>query len=116
MGSYRNRRSHRGRGPPVVSNLNARSQSGQTYRALVQVPTDQGVNPATLVQCEKTTGKLYFDVTGDNPDSVVDNAAGQDLLTWVQPGRNPVDARSSPQPSDACPSGDPRRLLPPRFP
>lgn len=78
---------------PIVSNLNARAQSGQTYRALFQVPTTEGVNPATLVQGEKTTGKVYFDVTGDNPDSVVYNAGGSDLLSWIQPA--PAPARQS---------------------
>jgi hypothetical protein len=71
---------------PIVSDLNARSAGGQTYRALYQVATPQGVNPATLAPGEKTTGKVYFDVTGDNPDSVVyNNAENQDLATWVQP-------------------------------
>jgi len=77
---------------PIVSNLNARARSGQTYRALFGVATPQGVNPSTLAQGEKTTGKVYFDVTGDTPDSVVYNAGGQDLLVWVQP---PPAPRSS---------------------
>jgi hypothetical protein len=70
---------------PIVSNLNARAQSGQTYRALFGVATPQGVNPATLGPGQETTGKVYFDVTADKPDSVVYNAGGQDLLVWVQP-------------------------------
>ncbi len=45
----------------------------------------QGVNPATLTQGERTTGKVYFDVTGDTPDSVVYNDGSHDLLVWVQP-------------------------------
>lgn len=77
---------------PIVSNLNVRARSGQTYRALFGVATPQGVNPSTLAQGEKTTGKVYFDVTGDTPDSVVYNAGGQDLLIWVQP---PPAPRSS---------------------
>ena len=70
---------------PIVSNLNARAKSGQTYRALFGVATPEGVNPSTLAPGEKTTGKVYFDVTGETPDSVVYNAGGQDLLVWVQP-------------------------------
>jgi hypothetical protein len=70
---------------PIVSNLNARAKSGETYRVLFGVATPQGVNPSTLAQGEKTTGKVYFDVTGDTPDSVVYNAGGHDLLLWVQP-------------------------------
>lgn len=69
---------------PIVSNLNARARSGETYRVLFGAATPQGVNPATLAQGEKTSGKVYFDVTGDKPDSVVYNAGGQDLLVWVQ--------------------------------
>lgn len=70
---------------PIVSNLNARARSGETYRVLFGVATPQGVNPATLAQGQKTTGKVYFDVVGDTPDSVVYNAGGPDLLVWVQP-------------------------------
>ena len=70
---------------PIVSNLNARAKSGETYRVLFGVATPQGVNPSTLAQGQKTTGKVYFDVVGDTPDSVVYNAGGHDLLVWVQP-------------------------------
>jgi hypothetical protein len=51
-----------------VSNLNARAKSAQTYRALFGVATPQGVNPSTLAPGERTTGKVYFDVTGETPD------------------------------------------------
>lgn len=69
---------------PIVSNLNARASDGQTYRALFGVATPQGVNPAALPQGEQTTGKVYFDVTGAAPNSVVYNAGGQDLMVWVE--------------------------------
>jgi hypothetical protein len=69
---------------PIVSNFNARARNGETYRVLFGAATSQGVNPATLAQGEKTSGKIYFDVTGAAPDSVVYNAGGQDLLVWVQ--------------------------------
>ena len=69
---------------PIVANLNARAESGQTYRVLFGVATAQGVNPATLAEGESTTGKVYFDVTGDAPDSVVYNAGGTDMLVWVE--------------------------------
>lgn len=74
-----------GSATPIVSNLNARTKSGETYRVLYGVATPQGVNPATLAQGQKTTGKIYFDIVGDTPDSVVYNAGGHDLLVWVQP-------------------------------
>ena len=73
-----------GSATPIVSNLNARARSGETYRVLFGVATPQGVNPATIGQGEKTTGKVYFDVTGDTPDAVVYSAGGQDLLAWAQ--------------------------------
>jgi uncharacterized protein DUF1942 len=80
---------------PIVSNLNARARSGQTYRVLFGAATPQGVNPSTLAQGEKTTGKVYFDVTGDTPDSVVYNAGGQDVLVWVQPPPQPRQSGGS---------------------
>jgi len=70
---------------PIISNFNARARSGETYRVLFGVATPQGVNPSTLAQGQQTSGKVYFDVTGDTPDSVVYNAGGQDLVVWVQP-------------------------------
>lgn len=81
-----------GSATPIVSNLNARSSSGETYRVLFGVATPQGVNPATLAQGEKSTGKVYFDVVGDKPDSVVYNAGGNELLVWV-PAPPPLPAR-----------------------
>ncbi|WP_343601826.1 DUF1942 domain-containing protein [Mycobacterium sp.] len=70
---------------PIVSNFNAVSPSGQTYRVLYEVPTAQGVNPASLAPGQQTTGKLYVDVTGDNPNSVVyELADGQAVGWWVQ--------------------------------
>ncbi len=70
---------------PVISNLNARARSGQTYRVLFGVATPQGVNPAVLSPGQQTTGVIYFDVTGDAPDSVVYNSGASDLAVWVQP-------------------------------
>ncbi|MGV0716367.1 MPT63 family protein [Mycolicibacterium sp. XJ662] len=69
---------------PIVSNLNARAANGETYRALFGVATPQGVNPAAIPQGEQTTGKVYFDVTGAEPNSIVYNAGGQDLIVWVE--------------------------------
>jgi hypothetical protein len=100
-----------GAATPIVSNLNARARSGQNYRVLFGVATPQGVSPATLGQGEKTTGKVYFDVTGDAPDAVVYSTGGDDLLAWVQaapaPRRTgtgtqwspPVRSQTSPAPA-----------------
>lgn len=86
---------------PIVANLNARTPGGESYRVMYQVATPQGVNPATLTQGEKTTGKVYFDVTGDVPNSVVYNANGKDLATWVQSA--PSSSASANSPATATP-------------
>lgn len=80
---------------PIVSNLNARARNGDTYRVLFGVATPQGVNPSTLSQGEKTTGKIYFDVTGEKPDSVFYATGGPDpMLLWVQAPPAPPSASS----------------------
>jgi len=94
-----------GSATPIVSNLNARAASGQTYRSLFGVATPQGVNPATLAQGAQTSGKVYFDVTGDAPDSVVYNAGGQDLLVWVPAPPSATQSTSPGYPSTSYPSG-----------
>nr|WP_090279820.1 MPT63 family protein [Mycolicibacterium komanii]CRL75876.1 FHA domain-containing protein [Mycolicibacterium komanii] len=86
-----------GSATPIVSNLNARAADGQTYRALFEVASAQGVNPSTLAPGQETSGKVYFDVTGASPDSVVYNAGGQDLLVWTQPASS--SSTSSPSTS-----------------
>ncbi|WP_369803623.1 MPT63 family protein [Mycobacterium sp. NAZ190054] len=69
---------------PIVSNLNARAKNGDTYRVLFGVATPQGVNPSTLAQGQKTTGKIYFDVTGEQPDSVFYSDGGPDVVLWLE--------------------------------
>jgi len=68
---------------PIVANLNARTSSGQSYRVLYQIATPQGINPATLSQGQKTTGKVYFDVTGDAPNRIVYSSGSQELASWA---------------------------------
>jgi hypothetical protein len=80
---------------PIISNLNARSASGETYRVLFQIATPQGVKPGALTQGEKTSGKIYFDVTGEAPNSVVYNDGAEDLIVWVQPAPEPETAATS---------------------
>jgi hypothetical protein len=69
---------------PIIPDLNARARNGDTYRVLFSVATPQGVNPSTLAQGEKTTGKIYFDVTGERPDSVFYAAGTDEQLLWVE--------------------------------
>jgi hypothetical protein len=61
---------------PLVPLFNARAEGGQNYRVI-------GGGPAPAPPGGSTTGKLYFDVVGDVPNSVVYNDGTQDLLVWV---------------------------------
>ena len=103
---------------PIVSNLNARAEDGQTYRALFQVASPEGINPATLAPGQQTTGKVYFDVTGESPDSVVYNAGGRDLIVWVQPepSRGQAESPAAPaparSPATSAPAASPAPPLP----
>jgi hypothetical protein len=54
-------------GVPIAALFNARAESGQNYRII------GGGIP----------GKIYFDVIGDTPNSVVYNDGVQDLMVWV---------------------------------
>ena len=54
-------------GIPIVPMFNARAEDGANYRVI------GGTAP----------GKLYFDVVGPAPNSVVYNDGVQDLLTWI---------------------------------
>ena len=56
-------------GVPLAVMFNARAESGQNYRII------GGGIP----------GKIYFDVVGDTPNSVVYSDGVQDLLVWVSP-------------------------------
>jgi hypothetical protein len=66
---------------PLIPLFNARAQSGQTYRVIEDAPG--GLSGAAVPPGVSTTGKLYFDVVGDDPNSVVYNDGVQDLLVWV---------------------------------
>ncbi|GFG69983.1 MPT63 family protein [Mycolicibacter senuensis] len=83
---------------PIVANLSARSASGQNYQSLFTVPTPQGIVPTGLSQGQKTSGKVYFDVTGDAPTSLVYQAGGADLIRWVVPAPQPQSGPAAPQP------------------
>ena len=68
---------------PWVPLFNARAESGQSYRVLVNVWTPQGLSGAAVPPGGSSTGKIYFDVVGDVPNSVVYNNGDHDLLAWV---------------------------------
>ena len=67
---------------PVIPYFNARAESGQNYQ-VIMVDTPGGLSGAAVAPGEQATGKLYFDVVGDTPNSVVVNNGTEDLLAWV---------------------------------
>ena len=77
---------------PLTPLFNARAEGGQNYRVI-----GGGVAPAP--PGGESTGKLYFDVVGDTPNSVVYNDGVQDLLVWV-PGASEAGV-----PGGAAPAG-----------
>lgn len=67
---------------PVIPYFNARAESGQNYRVVI-VDTPESLSGAAVPPGEQSSGKLYFDVVGDTPNSVVVNNGTEDLLAWV---------------------------------
>jgi hypothetical protein len=68
---------------PVVADFNARATDGQQYRVIDLVPAPNGLSPAPILQGSQSTGTLYFDVTGTQPNQVVYNDGVQDVLLWT---------------------------------
>jgi Domain of unknown function (DUF1942) len=66
---------------PVLPNFNARAENSQLYPSIVNAPG--GVNGAAVPPGGSTTGKVYFDVVGAVPNSVVYNDGMRDILAWV---------------------------------
>jgi Domain of unknown function (DUF1942) len=72
----------RGTVTPIIPNLNARTENGRNYQALWQAYTSSGISGATLSDGNHSTGKIYFDVTGDSPTTVRYNNGVEDLIVW----------------------------------
>ena len=66
--------------PPMIERFGARAQNGDFY------PSIWGAS---------NMGKLYFDVVGEVPNSVVWNDGTRDILAWV-PGEVPLTGNSVP--------------------
>jgi hypothetical protein len=64
---------------PLVPLFNARAEGGDNYRVIANAPG----GPAVAPPGGSSSGKLYFDVVGPVPNSVVYNDGTQDLLVWV---------------------------------
>jgi hypothetical protein len=66
---------------PMIALFNARAENSQLYRLIPNAPG--GISGAAVPPGGSTTGKLYFDVVGDVPNSVVYNDGIRDILAWV---------------------------------
>lgn len=75
-------RAIRGTVVPAVPFFNARAESGANYPVLEGV---SGLSGAPLADGATADGKIYFDVVGVAPNSVVYNNGPEDLLAWIQP-------------------------------
>jgi hypothetical protein len=69
---------------PFPMHLNGRAPSGQNYPNLAWVAAPQMFQPGNIGQGQERTGKVYFDVTGQDPDGVVYITGARDLLFWVK--------------------------------
>lgn len=75
----------RGTVAPAVPFFNARGEDGVNYRVLSTVSTPQGLSGAAVPQGASSSGKIYFDVVGPDPNSVVFSDAAQDYMAWINP-------------------------------
>jgi Domain of unknown function (DUF1942) len=66
---------------PMIRQFHARAESGVGYPVLADAPG--GLSGASVPPGGSTTGKLYFDVVGDVPNSVVYNDGVRDILAWI---------------------------------
>jgi Domain of unknown function (DUF1942) len=66
---------------PYSSRFNARASNGQDYPELASANASEPM--ARVCPGGQSTGKLYFDVVGPDPDSVVYRSDFTDLLVWV---------------------------------
>jgi hypothetical protein len=71
----------RGWADPRILGFGARALSGEGYPVLVGAPGS--ISGAQVPPGGSSTGKLYFDVVGDVPNSVVWNDGMRDILAWV---------------------------------
>lgn len=66
---------------PAIIMFNARAQSGEGYPAILEGP--DVITAASVPARSTSSGKLYFDVTGDIPNSVVFNDGMRDIFAWI---------------------------------
>lgn len=68
-------------GVPVISGFSARS-ADDSYPVLWGVASPLGIPPSPLTPGGTATGKIYFDVTGSSPNSVVYTVDGNEPVVW----------------------------------
>jgi len=66
---------------PMIGLFNARAENSQLYQLIPYAPG--GISGAAVPPGGSSTGKLYFDVVGAVPNSVVYNDGIRDILAWV---------------------------------
>lgn len=71
----------RGTVTPMIGLFNARAAGGQIYPVLERT-TAQGLSRDVVPQGSWSSGRIYFDVVGEAPDSVVCNNGMADLMVW----------------------------------
>jgi len=90
---------------PIIPNFQARTAGG-SYPVLWQLASPQGISGATIVQGQKSTGKVYFDVTGGDPVMVTYMGDGARPLMWCDCDAMmamPMDAMVAMMPMGDCP-------------
>jgi Domain of unknown function (DUF1942) len=72
---------------PIIPNIRAVSASRTNYPVMWQLSSPAGISGATLAQGQTSTGKVYFDVTGDDPMAVVYTTGGpKPAMMWCCDG------------------------------
>jgi hypothetical protein len=72
-----------GQAMPLPFRFSARTPRGEDYGFVNGAPSPPSFSWAYIPQGQSVTGKLYFDVTGENPNGVVYRTGPADLLIWV---------------------------------
>jgi hypothetical protein len=72
----------RGSVTPAIPQFNAVAPNQAAYRVLWQVAAPNAISGATILEGAQSSGKIYFDVTGPQPNTVTMNNGIEDLLIW----------------------------------
>jgi hypothetical protein len=90
---------------PIIPNFQARTAGG-SYPVLWQLASPQGISGATIPQGQKSTGKVYFDITGGDPVMVTYTNGGDRPAMWCDCDAMmamPMDAMMAMMPMSDCP-------------